>query len=102
MDYMIYDIPIYNQIVYFDLLNDHELDYDHRPLIQPLNFLIHKIPIEENYYHKKHILFDKSKVDIFLKDLNSELNILSYTDNIKNLYHNFTTSLSTSINKFSI
>jgi hypothetical protein len=44
------------------------------------------------------MFFDKSKVDIFLKDLNIELNILTYKDNIEDLYHNFTT-LSTSINK---
>jgi hypothetical protein len=47
------------------------------------------------------LFFDKSKVDIFLKDLNSKLNLLTYKDNIEELYHNFTTTLSNSINKFS-
>jgi hypothetical protein len=102
MDYVIYDIPVYNQIVNFDLLNDHEPNSDHRPLTLTLNFSMHKIPIEENFDNQRHLLFDKSKVDIFLKDLNSELNLLSYKDNIEDLYHNFTTTLSTSINKFSI
>jgi hypothetical protein len=45
--------------------------------------------------------FDKRKVDIFLKDLNIKLNLLTYKDNVEELYHNFTTTLSTSINKFS-
>ena len=45
--------------------------------------------------------FDKSKVDIFLKDLNSKLNFLNYKDNIEELCHNFTATLSTSIKKFS-
>jgi hypothetical protein len=48
------------------------------------------------------LIFDKNKVDIFLKDLNNELNLLSNKDNIEDLYHNFMTTLSTSINKFSI
>jgi len=42
-----------------------------------------------------------SKIDIFLKDLNSELHLLIYKDNIEEFYHNFTTMLSISINKFS-
>jgi hypothetical protein len=102
IDYVIYDIPIYNQIVNFDILNDHEPDSDHRPLTLTLNFVMHKIPIEENYDNQKHLIFDKNKVDLFLKDLNNELNLLSNKDNIEDLYHNFTTTLSTSINKFSI
>lgn len=39
---------------------------------------------------------------LILKDLNSELNLLSYKNNIEDLYHTFTTNLSTSINKLSI
>ena len=35
------------------------------------------------------------------KDLNSKLKLLTYKDNIEELYHNFTTTLSTSINNFS-
>jgi hypothetical protein len=48
VDYVISNIPIYIKIVKFDILNDHELDLDHRPLTPTLNFIIHKIPIEEN------------------------------------------------------
>ena len=62
---------------------------------------MHRSTIEENYDNQRNLRFDKSKVDIFLKDLNSKLNILTYKDNIEELYHNFTTTLSTSIKKFS-
>jgi hypothetical protein len=64
--------------------------------------LSYKIPIEENFDNQKHLIFNKNKVDIFLKDLNNELNLLSIKDNIEYLYHNFMITLSTSINKFSI
>jgi hypothetical protein len=62
---------------------------------------MHMSTIEENSNNQRQLLFDKSKVDIFLNDLNSELHLLTYKDNIEDLYHNFTTTLSTSINKFS-
>jgi hypothetical protein len=52
---------------------------------------MHKIPIEENYDNQKHLIFNKSKIDIFLKDLNNELNILSNKNNIEDPYHNFMT-----------
>jgi hypothetical protein len=32
VDYVIYDVPISNQIINFDLLNDHDPGSDHRPL----------------------------------------------------------------------
>jgi hypothetical protein len=67
-----------------------------------LNFAMHKSAIEENYDNQRQMLFDKSKVDLFLKDLNSELHLLTYKDNIDDFYHNFTTTLSTSINKLSL
>jgi hypothetical protein len=101
VDYVIYDIPVSNQITTFDLLNDHEADYDHKPLTLTLNFSMKRSAIQENYDNQRNIRFDKSKVDIFLKDLNSKLNLLTYKDNIEELYHNFTTTRSTSINKFS-
>jgi hypothetical protein len=63
---------------------------------------MHKNPIKENYDNQRHLLFEKNKDDVFLKDLNSELNILSYKNNIEDLCHNFMITLSTSINKFSI
>jgi hypothetical protein len=62
---------------------------------------MHRSVIKENYDNQKNLHFDKSKVDIFLKDLNRKLNLLTYKENIEELYHNFTTTLSTSINKFS-
>jgi hypothetical protein len=66
-----------------------------------LNFSMHRSTIEENFDNQRNFHFEKSKVDILLKDLNSELNLLTYKDNIEELYHNFTTTLSTSISKFS-
>jgi hypothetical protein len=62
---------------------------------------MHRSAIEENYDNQRNLCFVESKVDIFLKDLNSKLNLLTYKDNIEELYHNFTSTLSTSINKFS-
>jgi hypothetical protein len=101
VDYVIYYILVSNQITTFDLLNDHEPNSDHKPLTLTLNFSMHRSTIEENSDNQRNLRFDKSKVDIFLKDLNSKLNLLTYKDNIEELYHNFTTTLSTSINKFS-
>jgi hypothetical protein len=92
---------ISNQIVNFELLNDHEPEFDHISLTLTLKFAIHKRAIEENSNNQRKLLFDKSNVDIFLKDLNSELHLLTYKDNIVDLYHNFRTTLSTFINKFS-
>ena len=63
---------------------------------------MHSDPKEENYHCQKHLIFDKNKVDIFLHDLKSELFPLSSMENIENLYHNFATTLSSSINNFSI
>ena len=83
-----------------DLLNDHEPDSDHKPLTLTLNFSMHSNAIEEISDNQRNLRFDKSKVDILLKDLNSKLKMLTYKDNIEELYHNFTTTLSTSINKF--
>jgi hypothetical protein len=102
IDYVISNIIIYNQIVNFDLLKYHDPDYDHRPLTLTINFVMQKSSIEETYDSQKHLIFDKDKVDNFLKDLNNGLNLLSNNNNIDDLYHNFTTTLSTSINKFSI
>jgi hypothetical protein len=98
---VIYDILVSKQTTTFDLLNDHEPDYDHKPLTLTLNSAMHKSAIEDNYDNQRPLLFEKSKFDLFLKDLNSKLHLLTYKDNIEKLYHNFTTTLSTSINKFS-
>jgi len=55
MDYVISNILLYNHIVNFDLLNNHEPKFDHRPLTIILNFGMHKIPIEENSDNQKHL-----------------------------------------------
>jgi hypothetical protein len=86
IDYVIFDIPVSNQIVTFDLLNDHELDFEHRPLTLTLNFVMQRSVVEENSDNQRKLRFDKSKVYISLKDLNSELHLLTYKDNIENLY----------------
>ena len=59
-------------------------------------------PIEDNPHSQKHLIFDRNKNDLFLNDLKINLLPLSSIDNIEDLYHNFTTTLSYSINKFSI
>ena len=53
VDYVIVDIPLYNEIINFDILNDHEPDSYHRPLIVTLNFFMHRDPIEDNPHSKK-------------------------------------------------
>jgi hypothetical protein len=59
INYVILDIPIYNQIVNFDILHDHELDFDHRHLTLALSFVMHKIFVEEHSNNHRHLLFDK-------------------------------------------
>jgi hypothetical protein len=82
VNYVIYNIHVYNQIVNFDLLNDHNPNSYHRPLTLTLNFVMHKISIEDNFDNQKHLIFDKNKADLFLKDLNNKLNLLSNQNNI--------------------
>jgi hypothetical protein len=98
---VISDILVSNQIETFELLNDHEPNSDHKPLTLNLNIAMHRSVIEENYDNQRQLHFDTRKFDLFLKDLNSKLNLLTYKDNIEELCHNFTTTLPTSINKFS-
>ena len=59
-------------------------------------------PIEDNPHRKKTLIFDRNKNDLFLNELKINLLHLSSIDNIEDLYYNFTTTLSSSINKFSI
>ena len=56
-------------------------------------------PIEDNSHSQKNLIFDRNKNDIFLNEL--KINQLTI-DNIEDMYHSFTTTLSYSINKFSI
>ena len=93
---------LYNEIINVDILNDHEPDSNHRPLIVTLNFVMYRDPIEDKPYSQKNLIFDRNKNDIFLNELKINLLPLSSIDNIEDLYHNFTTTLSYSINKFSI
>ena len=82
VDYLIFDILVSNQIATSDLLNDHEPESYHKPLTLTLKFSMHRSAIEDNSDNQRNMRFDKSKVDIFLKDLNSKLNPLTYKDNI--------------------
>jgi hypothetical protein len=70
VDYVIYDIHISNQIVTFDLLNDHELESDHRHLTLTLKFSMQRSSIEENFNNQRKMFLEKSKFGLFLKDLN--------------------------------
>jgi len=100
--YVISDIPLYDKMITLDILNEHEPNSDHRPLLVNLNLVIDRDPIEENSHSYKHLIFDRNKGDIFLNDLKNDVFPLSRIDNIDDIYHNFTTVLSSSINKFSI
>ena len=62
---------------------------------------MYRVPTENNSYNQKNLIFDSNKNDLFLNELKTNLLPLSTIDNIEDLYHNFTTTLSYSINKFS-
>jgi hypothetical protein len=48
-----------------------------------LNFLIEESSIDENFGNQRHLLFEKNKVDLVVKNLNSELNLLCYKNILK-------------------
>ena len=102
IDYVISDTHVLNCIVKLNILNDHKHDYNHRPLSLTLKLGIHINQVQKNGEIQKHIHFNKSKNDLFLQDLKRNLGYLKYNDNIDLIYHDFTTTLSTTINKFSI
>ena len=69
VDYVISDLPLYNEIINFDILDNHEPNSDHRPLLITLNFFMHRDPIEDNPYSQKNLIFDRNKNDLFLNEL---------------------------------
>ena len=69
VDYVIFDIPIYNKLIDFNTFNDHDSNSNHRPLIITLDIYMHSDPKEENYHCQKHLILDKNKDGIFLHDL---------------------------------
>jgi hypothetical protein len=46
--YVTSDVPIYNQIVKFSLLDDHKPEFDHRTLTITIKFSMHKSYVEEH------------------------------------------------------
>jgi hypothetical protein len=58
---VISNIPIHNQIVNFDTLNDHDPNSNDRHLTPDLNFAMHKGPIGENSNHQSHLPLKKIK-----------------------------------------
>ena len=65
VDYVISDLPLYNEIINFDILDDHEPDSNHKPLLITLNFVMHRDPIEDNPYSQNNLIFDRNKNDLF-------------------------------------
>ena len=63
---------------------------------------MHRDPIEDNPYSQKNLTFDRNNNYLFLNKLKTNFLPLYSLDNIDDLYHNFTKTLSYSINKFSI
>jgi hypothetical protein len=58
VDYEILDIPIYNQIINFDFLDDQKPNSGNRTITLTLNFSMHKISIEEHFDNQRSLLFD--------------------------------------------
>ena len=90
VNYVIFYIPLYNEIIIFDILKDHEPESDHRPLTVTLNFVMHRDPIEDNPHSQKNLIFDRNKNNFFLNELKINLLPLSSINNIEDLYHNLT------------
>ena len=65
VDYVIYDIPLYNEIINVDVLKNHEANSDHRPLIVTPNFVMHRDPIVDNPHSRKNLTFDRKKMIFF-------------------------------------
>lgn len=82
VDYVISDIPLRNKIINFDILNYHENELNHSPLIVNINFVMHNSPIETNSQSEKYLILNKNKVDIFQNDLNNNIFPLSSRGNI--------------------
>ena len=70
IDYVIYDIHAFNQVVNFYILNNHKHNFDHKHFTLTLNFERQVIPITKNYNNENHLIFDKSKIGILLIELN--------------------------------
>jgi hypothetical protein len=53
IDDVIYDIPVSNQITIFNLLNEQEPNFDHKPLTLTLNFSMSRSAIEEKFDNQR-------------------------------------------------
>ena len=65
VDYVVSDIPLYKEIIDFDILNDHEPDSDHKPLIVTLNFVMNRDHVEDNPHSKKKWSLTEIKMIFF-------------------------------------
>lgn len=101
MDRVISNTLVLNCITNFEILNGFELDSDHKPLSLSLNLVMHTTHMQETSERKRNIWFDKSKANLFLRDLESDLGSLAYNSNIDQMYYHLATTLSTSIRNFS-
>lgn len=66
VDYTISDTHVLNCFANFELLNDHEINYDHKPLSLTPNLVMHTNHREKNCENQMNNRFDKSKKDLFL------------------------------------
>ena len=74
--YVIYDIPLSNKLINFNIFNDHEPNSYHQHLITTLNIVMNSDPKDENYNGQKHLIFDKTKTNLILHDLRNDLSFI--------------------------
>lgn len=101
MDQSIFDTHFLDRIKNFELLNRHEPDSNHKPLSLSPNLVMHTTHMQETNKSKRHIHFNRSNVDFLLRDLERDLDSLTYNNNIDKIYYHFITTLSTTSSKFS-
>lgn len=62
---------------------------------------MHTNHMQKNCESQRHILLTKGKMDLFLNNLNKYLGFWTYTDNIDDIYHNFSATVTNNISKLS-
>ena len=61
VDYVICDTHVLNRMENFELLNEHELDSEHRPFSLTLNLVMHNIQMQKKCEIQRYTHFDRSK-----------------------------------------